>query len=85
MDSTLLTPPPQQATLHAQPHKENFVTKYIFSTDHKMIAKQFLISSILWAVIGLFLSVVFRLQLGFSRVRTEVATTYIRRLDHGLR
>ena len=24
-------------------HKETFITKYIFSTDHKMIAKQFLI------------------------------------------
>ena len=25
-------------------HKETFVTKYIFSQDHKMISKQFLIT-----------------------------------------
>ena len=25
-------------------HKETFITKYIFSQDHKMIAKQYLIS-----------------------------------------
>jgi cytochrome c oxidase subunit 1 len=31
-------------------HELNFWTKYIFSTDHKTIAKQYLISGILWAV-----------------------------------
>ncbi len=46
-------------------HEQSFVTKYIFSQDHKTIAKQFLISGILWAVIGGLLSFVFRLQLGF--------------------
>ena len=46
-------------------HKLNFLQKYVFSTDHKTIAKQFLISSILWAIIGMGLSVIFRLQLGF--------------------
>ena len=46
-------------------HEETFVTKYIFSTDHKMIARQFLITGIFWAVIGALLSVIFRLQLGF--------------------
>ncbi len=43
----------------------NFFTKYVFSTDHKTIAKQFLITGILWAFIGGALSVIFRLQLGF--------------------
>ena len=46
-------------------HEQSFVTKYIFSQDHKVIAKQFLISGILWAVIGGMLSLVFRIQLGF--------------------
>lgn len=46
-------------------HEQSFVSKYIFSTDHKTIAKQFLISGIIWAIIGGLLSVVFRLQLGF--------------------
>jgi cytochrome c oxidase subunit 1 len=46
-------------------HHGNFLTKYIFSTDHKIIAKQFLITGIFWAIIGGALSIVFRLQLGF--------------------
>lgn len=46
-------------------HHENFITKYIFSTDHKTIAKQYLITGIIWALIGGALSTLFRLQLGF--------------------
>ena len=46
-------------------HKQSFVTKYIFSQDHKTIAKQFLITGMMWAIIGALFSVVFRLQLGF--------------------
>ncbi len=46
-------------------HKETFITKYIFSQDHKMIGKQFLITGIIWAIIGGLFSVLFRLQLGF--------------------
>ncbi len=44
-------------------HKETFLTKYVFSQDHKMIAKQFLITGMLMGVIGMFMSVLFRLQL----------------------
>jgi cytochrome c oxidase subunit 1 len=43
----------------------NFWTTYIFSEDHKVIAKQFLITGMIWALIGGILSVLFRLQLGF--------------------
>jgi len=50
---------------HHHHHEENFIQKYIFSQDHKMIAKQFLISGIIWAVIGGLLSTLFRLQLGW--------------------
>ena len=46
-------------------HHETFITKYIFSIDHKTIAKQFLITGIFWAMIGAAMSVIFRLQLGF--------------------
>jgi cytochrome c oxidase subunit 1 len=46
-------------------HHGNFWTNYIFSEDHKVIAKQFLITGMFWAVIGGVLSVIFRLQLGF--------------------
>jgi cytochrome c oxidase subunit I len=50
---------------HDHEHHDNFITKYIFSTDHKMIAKQYLVTGIFWALIGGFLSILFRLQLGF--------------------
>jgi cytochrome c oxidase subunit 1 len=45
--------------------KTSFITKYVFSTDHKVIAKQFLITGMIWAILGGFLSVLMRLQLGF--------------------
>ncbi len=46
-------------------HHESFISKYVFSMDHKMIAKQFLITGIIWAIIGGLFSVIFRLQLGY--------------------
>ena len=46
-------------------HHETFISKYVFSQDHKMIAKQFLITGMTWAIIGGLFSVVFRLQLGY--------------------
>jgi cytochrome c oxidase subunit 1 len=50
---------------HEHHHHETFITKYIFSQDHKMIAKQFLVTGMIWAIIGGFFSVLFRIQLGF--------------------
>lgn len=44
-------------------HKETFLTKYVFSLDHKMIAKQFLITGMFMGVIGMLMSILFRLQL----------------------
>ena len=43
----------------------NFLTTYIFSQDHKIIARQFLITGIFWAIIGAAMSLVFRIQLGY--------------------
>jgi len=51
--------------IHHEHHHETFITKYVFSQDHKMISKQFLITGMIWALIGGFFSVIFRLQLGF--------------------
>lgn len=56
---------------HDHEHHDNFITKYIFSTDHKMIAKQYLVTGIFWALIGGFLSILFRLQLGFPEMNLE--------------
>ena len=46
-------------------HVENFWTKYIFSMDHKMIGKQFLITGMFMGVVGVFMSMLFRLQLAW--------------------
>lgn len=50
---------------HVHHHKETFISKYVFSMDHKTIAKQFLISGMVWALLGGLMSVLFRLQLGY--------------------
>jgi cytochrome c oxidase subunit 1 len=44
-------------------HKETFITKYIFCQDHKIIAKQFLITGMLMGIVGMVMSLLFRLQL----------------------
>lgn len=46
-------------------HKETFITKYIFSQDHKMIAKQFLTTGMFMGVIGVLMSILFRMQLAW--------------------
>ena len=44
-------------------HKENFFSKYVFSLDHKMISKQFLITGMVMGVIAMVMSALFRVQL----------------------
>lgn len=56
---------------HDEHHEGNFWTTYIFSLDHKIIAKQFLITGIFWALLGGTLSVIFRLQLGFPDMNLD--------------
>ena len=46
-------------------HEESFVSKYIFSQDHKMIGKQFLITAIFMAWVAMIMSIIFRLQLAW--------------------
>ena len=46
-------------------HKETFITKYIFSQDHKMIAKQYLITGLIMGAIGIAMSLLFRMQLAW--------------------
>jgi cytochrome c oxidase subunit 1 len=50
---------------HGDKYQASFISTYIFSQDHKMIAKQFLITGMFWAIIGGLMSLVFRMQLGF--------------------
>ena len=46
-------------------HKETFITKWVFSQDHKMIARQFLVTGVIMAFIGMGLSILFRIQLAW--------------------
>ena len=46
-------------------HKENFFTKYIFTMDHKMIGKQFLITGMIMGIVGVMVSMLFRLELAY--------------------
>lgn len=50
---------------HIHPEPKTFLSKYIFSYDHKVIAKQFLWFGLFWAVIGAFMSVLIRWALAF--------------------
>jgi cytochrome c oxidase subunit 1 len=47
----------------------SFVRKYIFSTDHKIIGIQFMISSIIFLMIGGLLALFFRLQLAWPQAQ----------------
>lgn len=49
----------------AHEHHQSFITKYIFSTDHKMIARQFLISSVFFLFIGGAFALLIRWQLAY--------------------
>ncbi len=46
-------------------HEQSFFHKYLWSTDHKMIAKQYMLTGMVMAVIGGFMSYVFRMQLAY--------------------
>ncbi|MBL8003008.1 MAG: cbb3-type cytochrome c oxidase subunit I [Flavobacteriales bacterium] len=46
-------------------HQESWVSKYIFSQDHKMISKQFLVTAIIMAWVAVIMSILFRLQLAW--------------------
>jgi cytochrome c oxidase subunit 1 len=46
-------------------HHQSFISKYIFSTDHKMIARQFMFSALLFLFIGGAFAMFIRWQLAF--------------------
>lgn len=60
-------------------HKETFLTKYVFSFDHKMIAKQFLITGMLMGVIGMMMSLFFRLQIAWPGESFPILETFLGR------
>lgn len=46
-------------------HQESFWSKYIFSTDHKIIGLQYMFTGMFMALFGGFMAYVFRMQLAF--------------------
>ncbi len=58
-------------------HEESFITKYIFSMDHKMISKQFLITAMLMGVVAMMMSIFFRLQLGWPGEGFDVMEAFL--------
>ncbi len=58
-------------------HKESFISKYIFTYDHKMISKQFLITAIVMGILGVSMSILFRLQLGWPGESFAILETFL--------
>jgi cytochrome c oxidase subunit I len=67
----------------AEHHKEGFIRTYIFSYDHKMIGKQYMITALVWALIGMFLSWVMRLQLAYPGKQMPILETLLGRFAEG--
>jgi cytochrome c oxidase subunit 1 len=57
---------------HEHGHELNFLRKYIFSTDHKIIGIQFLVSSILFFLLGGVLALGVRTQLGWPTAEIPI-------------
>ena len=58
-------------------HQESFVSKYIFSQDHKMISKQFLMTAVFMGILAVLLSVLFRIQLGWPGESFTILETFL--------
>jgi len=50
-------------------HKQSWITRYIFSQDHKIIGIQYLFTSLFMALVGGFLAMLIRMQLGFPMAK----------------
>ena len=50
---------------HDAHHEQSFLSKYVFSTDHKIIGMQYMFTGIVMALIGGYMSYAFRMQLAF--------------------
>lgn len=62
---------------HVHHHEEGFVSKYIFSQDHKMIAKQFLMTAVFMGVVAMLLSLLFRIQLAWPGEESDFLSFFL--------
>jgi len=67
----------------AHEHHDTFWTKYVFSQDHKMISKQFLVTAIIMAMLAMLMSMIFRLQLGWPDHRFGFLETILGKWGKG--
>ena len=58
-------------------HEEGFVSKYIFSQDHKMIGKQFLITAVFMGLVAMMLSILFRIQLAWPGESSDFLSFFL--------
>ena len=55
----------------------NFLTKYVFATDHKVIGLQFLFSSLIWLFVGGGLAMLIRWQLAWPGTRLPIVGDWL--------
>lgn len=82
MSSTVLSHDAAHHDAHGH-HHETFLTKYVFSQDHKMIAKQFLITGIIMAVFAMLLSLLFRIQLAWPDKEFPILEVFLGKWAEG--
>ena len=58
-------------------HEESFVSKYIFSQDHKMISKQFLLTAVFMGVVAMLLSILFRIQIAWPGESSDFLSFFL--------
>ena len=58
-------------------HEESFVSKYIFSQDHKMIGKQFLMTAVFMGLVAMLLSILFRIQLAWPGESSDFLSFFL--------
>src|SRR5882762_1138674 len=68
---------------HEHHHKQTFLNTYVFSQDHKYIAKQFLVTGIIMAFIAMSLSILFRIQLAYPDKSFPLLETLLGRFAPG--
>lgn len=69
---------------HIHPEPTSFLRKYVFSTDHKVIAKQFLWLGLLWLAWGGSMAMLIRWQLGYPGQAPPVVGHMLWPTNHGV-
>ena len=64
---------------HIHPEPTSFIRKYIFSTDHKVIAKQFMWAGLVFLLFGGLLAMMIRWQWAFPGSKVPVLGIFLRR------